>query len=262
MSVNSNIIHTAKFAKEKWDMYFILQCNQAHLPQRKKTFSCFVFDWQEPTALSGCERKTTCKVTWRRSSRQWSEPKHQESGNRLGVSLPAAVCSSNRMTFVERDIFNRRFGSVWFMHMFTDVFHMAPLAAYCLPLLVPKWITSGQIGGRLWGSVIFMEVTHHCRPFHWIPYEEKTDGPRSWPVWRLKHLGFMVVFMPFCTFVLHLVQRLLCQDPCYLSAVSVYVRMQFGLSFLYDLLNPAISTGASCWQVHWFRNSSDQSNSL
>lgn len=32
---------------------------------------------------------------------------------------------------------------------------------------------------------------------------------RPWHVWTLKHLGFMVLFMLFCTFGLHLVQGLL-----------------------------------------------------
>lgn len=38
----------------------------------------------------------------------------------------------------------------------------------------------------------------------------ETDGPRlAWHVWTVKHEGFMVLFMLFCTFGLHLVQGLL-----------------------------------------------------
>lgn len=35
---------------------------------------------------------------------------------------------------------------------------------HCLSLLVPKWISSGQIDGCLPGSGHFIEVAHHCKP--------------------------------------------------------------------------------------------------
>lgn len=143
-------------------------------------YSWFSLIWQEtgitPTVLL-CKLMVcmfekciiTCEVTERTSYHNSYRLKHQESGNSLNIVLPPALYSSNHKMILWRDFSYHRFGSVWFMHMFTDVFQMVPLAGYCLPLLVPRWITSGQIGGCLWGFAIFIEVTHHCGPLHWLP---------------------------------------------------------------------------------------------
>lgn len=66
-----------------------------------------------------------------------------------------------------------------------------------------NWGMSLQICDIYWGyaSLWTSLLASHCN-------EGKTDGARSWHVWTLKHLGFMVLFMLFCTFGLHLVQRL------------------------------------------------------
>lgn len=75
-----------------------------------------------------------------------------------------------------------------------------------------NWGTSLRIC-RIYGGYASLQTSPLASKWN----EEKTDGARSWHVWRLKHLGFMVLFMLFCTFALHLVQTS-CQDPCYLSA--------------------------------------------
>lgn len=72
---------------------------------------------------------------------------------------------------------------------------MVPLAGYCLPLLVPRWITSGQIGGRPRGPAIFIEVTHHCGP------SQCNEGKNRWPAVMacldIETLGFHGAFYAF-----------------------------------------------------------------
>lgn len=82
-----------------------------------------------------------------------------------------------------------------------------------------RWILSSVISSQKnhqWTNClcwfgIFIEVTHHCGPLCWPPFvtRGKQMVHRPWHVWTLKHLGFMVLFMLFCTFGLHLVQGLL-----------------------------------------------------
>lgn len=88
----------------------------------------------------------TCKVTERTSCHNSYRPNHQQSGNSFNHRLCCQPCSHLTTRWFcaeERDFTYHRFGSVWFTHMFTDVFQMVPLAGYCLPLLVPRWFTNG-----------------------------------------------------------------------------------------------------------------------
>lgn len=201
----------------------------------------------------------TCEVTERTSSHNSYRPRHQESGNSPNIVLPPALYSSSHKMILWRDFSYRRFGSVWFTHMFTDVFQMVPLAGYCLPLLVPRWITSGQIEACLWGFDIYWGYASLWTSPLASQCTREKQMVRSWHVWTLKHLGFMVLFMLFCTFGLHLVQRLwqasFCPSACWIYIVI----MLFWTSVRYldpscsvrplnrDLLTPAKSLTWSWW---------------
>lgn len=201
----------------------------------------------------------TCEVTERTSSHNSYRPRHQESGNSPNIVLPPALYSSSHKMILWRDFSYRRFGSVWFTHMFTDVFQMVPLAGYCLPLLVPRWITSGQIEACLWGFDIYWGYASLWTSPLASQCTREKQMVRSWHVWTLKHLGFMVLFMLFCTFGLHLVQRLWQASFCPSACCIYIVIMLFWTSVRYldpscsvrplnrDLLTPAKSLTWSWW---------------
>lgn len=154
--------------------------------------------------------------------------------------------------------------------MFTDSFHMLPLAAYCLPLLVPRWITSGQIGGCPWGNTIFIEVTHHCGPLPWLPNvtreKQMVHGHGMIGYWNTWVSWY---FLCFSAHLFYILFRDYDRPFLFFRDVSIIVmfcRTCWPCSFD-DTEHLFTCFAASCsgvgWcQVCWGWNSSYQSNSL
>lgn len=96
--------------------------------------------------------------------------------NNLRVVPPSGLCSSDRAVILCRQSSRApaRGQRVIYARVYWCLSH-----GYCLVLLVPRWISSGQIGGRLCGSAIFIEVTHHCGPLRWLP--KCSRGKNRWP---------------------------------------------------------------------------------